>query len=174
MRHIPKPLGGEFPSYASMYIDLVPDDGRVLDSLVERVDSTSSWLRSLPTDSLLNRYAEGKWSVKEVLVHIVDDERIYAYRALRFARNDHSVLPGFDQDLFGRYSEANERSVESILTEYTAVRHATVALFEFLSDEALLRGGIADGCFVTVRALVYHLLGHELHHRNILRERYGV
>jgi uncharacterized damage-inducible protein DinB len=157
-----------------MYIDLLPNDGRVLEHLATSVAQTAHRLRSVPPDALLYRYAEGKWTVKEVLVHIVDDERIYAYRALRFARNDDTELPGFEQDAFVRYSEANARNLESILAEYAAVRDATIALFASLSDEALTRSGVADGSRTSVRALAYHMAGHEAHHLNILRDRYRV
>jgi DinB superfamily len=102
----------------------------------------------------------------------MDDERVYAYRALRFARNDKTELPGFEQEDYARYSNANERSLESILEEYIAVRKATITLFKNLSDEVFARGGVANGNFVTVGALVYHIAGHELHHINILKERY--
>src|SRR5262245_15533889 len=111
MKKIAKPEAGEFPPYAAMYIDLLPDDGLVLKHLKDNLKATKSLLLPLPPEKLLYRYAEGKWTVKEVLVHIIDDERIYAYRALRFARNDTTELPGFEQEDYARYSGANERSV---------------------------------------------------------------
>lgn len=172
LRDIPKPLAGEYPAYARMYIDLVPGDGRVLDHLRERADATAALMRGLSDESLLSRYAPEKWTVKEVLVHIIDDERIYAYRALRFARNDETPLPGFDQDAFASCSAANARSLDSILAEYVAVRHATIALFNGMDDVALTRSGTADGRHATVRALAYHIAGHELHHLELLRTRY--
>ena len=105
-------------------------------------------------------------------MHIIDDERIFAYRALRFARNDKTPLPGFDQEPYALESKANERSVESLLEEYSAVRNATLALFENLPDEAWMRIGTANDHAVSVRALIYHIAGHELHHLNIIREKY--
>ena len=118
------------------------------------------------------RYAEGKWTIKEILMHIVDDERVYAYRALRFARNDKTELPGFEQDDYARYSGANERSVGDILEEFATVRCATVSLFQGFDSAALVRSGIADGQVMSVRAAAYHIAGHELRHLNIVKERY--
>ncbi len=105
-------------------------------------------------------------------MHIIDDERIYAYRALRFARNDETELPGFEQDDYVLYSRANERSIENILGEYEVVRSSTIALFDSLPEDSCLRMGIANNNKVTVRALAYHIAGHELHHINIIKEKY--
>lgn len=172
MRNIPKPQPGEYPPYASLYIDRIPDDGRLLEHLGHARLATMELMLSLPEERLLHRYAPGKWTIKEILVHIVDDERIYAYRALRFARGDRTELPGFEQDDYARLSASNERAVGDILAEYTAVREATIALFRGLPEEALLRSGVADGKRVTVRALGYEIAGHEAHHIAIVKERY--
>lgn len=169
---IEKPKEGEYPAYASRYIGLLPDDGMILAHLAENVASTKKFIASIPKDRLLYRYAEGKWTIKEILGHIVDDERIYVYRALRFARNDTTELPGFEQDHYARYSEANQRDVGDLLDEFTLVRRATIAFFQSLDDAALLRSGVADGKRSSVRALVYHIAGHELRHMNIIKERY--
>lgn len=172
MRRIEKPKEGEFPPYAIMYIGLLPDDGFVLKHLKNNMKATKKLILSLPEERLLHRYADGKWTIKELLVHIIDDERIYGYRALRFARNDTTELPGFEQDDYARASEANNRKLKNILKEYEAVRDSTIALFEGLDETALTRSGVANGNRVTVRALAYHIAGHELHHINILKERY--
>ena len=171
-RIIQKPLGGEFPPYASMYIDLVPGDGRLLTHLWDNLQSTKRLIQSLPADKHIYRYADDKWTIKEILVHIIDDERIYGYRALRFARNDKTQLPGFDQDPFAFYSKANERTIESIVEEYEAVRMSTITLFDSFPDDAFHRRGIANNNEATVRALGYHMAGHELHHLNIIKNRY--
>lgn len=155
-----------------MYIDLLPDDGLVLKHLKDNAKTTQAFMRSLPQEKLIQRYAEGKWTIKEVLVHIIDDERIYAYRALRFARNDATALPGFEQDDYARYSGAQDRNLGEILKEFAAVRNATIALFNGLDEKALSRGGVANENFVTVCALIYHIAGHEMHHVNIIKERY--
>jgi uncharacterized damage-inducible protein DinB len=172
MRKIEKPKEGEFAPYTIMYIGLLPDDGLVLKYLEDNLKATSDFILSLPEEKLTFRYAEGKWTVKEVLAHVVDDERIYAYRALRFARNDKTELPGFDQDDYAAHSGANGRDVKDILKEFASVRRATISLFEGLDDEALLRSGAADGKVMSVRAAAYHIAGHELRHINIIRERY--
>jgi uncharacterized damage-inducible protein DinB len=172
MKLINKPKQGEFPSYASMYIDLLPGDGLVLQHMEENVKMVKYLALSLQEEKLLFRYAEGKWSIKEILVHIIDDERIYSYRALRFARNDKTELPGFEQDDYSFYSKANERNIENILEEYESVRKSSITLFKNISDDAFLRTGVANGNKVSVRALIYHIAGHELHHLNIIKERY--
>ena len=106
MKKIDKPQAGEYAPYAMMYIGLLPDDRLVLQHLQDNLQATKNFILSLPAEKLAYRYAEGKWTIKEILVHISDDERIYAYRALRFARNDKTELPGFEQDDFARYSGA--------------------------------------------------------------------
>lgn len=171
-RRIPKPALGEFPPYASQYIDRLPDDGRLLAHLAEGLESTIALVSPLSEKRLLHAYAPRKWTIKEVLVHVVDDERIYAYRALRFARGDATELPGFEQDDYARLSGANDRPVSDILAEYSAVREATIALYRGLPEEALLRSGVANRHRATVRALGYHIAGHEAHHLAILTERY--
>jgi uncharacterized damage-inducible protein DinB len=172
MKLIEKPAAGEFPSYASMYIDLLPDDGRILQHLEENYNATQKLIRPLPAEKLLYRYAENKWTIKEVLVHIIDDERIYAYRAMCFARGEKKPLPGFEQDDYASNSGANERDIDNIMEEYEAVRRSTIALFNGFADAALTKTGIANNNNVSVRALVYHLAGHELHHINLIRVRY--
>jgi uncharacterized damage-inducible protein DinB len=172
MNRIDKPNPGEYAPYAIMYIGLLPDDGLVLRHLRDNLRATRELILSLPEETLLFRYAPGKWTIKEILVHLSDDERIYSYRALRFARNDRTELPGFEQDDYARSSGANERDVRDILRELAAVREATIALFKSFDKEALLRSGVANGAVMSVRAAVYHLAGHELHHVNIIRERY--
>ncbi|MDB4951594.1 MAG: hypothetical protein JWM27_4243 [Gemmatimonadetes bacterium] len=171
MRRIPRPRAGEFPPYAAIYIDLLPDDGRVLEHLAANLRAAAELVAGLPDDALLHRYAPGKWTIKETLVHVVDDERIYACRALRFARGDATELPGFEQDDYAAASGANERGIESILAEYAAVRAATIALFAGLPEAAFVRSGVANGTAATVRALAYHIAGHELHHLNLIRDR---
>lgn len=172
LRAISKPREGEFPAYAHTYIDFLPDDGLVLHHLEDNLASTKKFIASIPPTRLLHRYAKGKWTIKEILGHIVDDERIYVYRALRFARNDSTELPGFDQDRYAQYSNANKREISDLLDEFASVRKSTIAFFDALDDAALVRSGIADGHRVTVRALAYHIAGHELRHTNVIRDRY--
>lgn len=172
MKRIEKPRAGEFAPYTIMYIGLLPDDGLILKHLKDNLKSTKDFILSLPEEKLTFRYAEGKWTIKEILVHIIDDERIYAYRALRFARNDKTELPGFEQDDYARHSGANERDIKEILAEFATVRKATISLFNGLDGQALTRMGVASGNVMSVRAAAYHIAGHELRHINIIKERY--
>ena len=172
MRIISKPNKDEYPLYAEMYMRLVPEDGLVLQHLETNGILVKDLFLSMPGEKLLYRYAPGKWTLKEILVHLVDDERIYTYRALRFARNETKVLHGFNQDDFVKFSGANERDLHNILEEYDAVRKATIAFFNGLPDEALTRVGRTNESMASVRALAYHITGHELHHLNIIREKY--
>jgi uncharacterized damage-inducible protein DinB len=172
MKLIEKPSSGEFPPYATMYIDLLPDDGFVLKHLEENFKATKKLIRSLPAEKLLYRYAENKWTIKEVLVHIIDDERIYTYRALCFARGEQTPLPGFEQDDYALNSGANEREIGNILAEYEAVRQSTIALYNGFSDADMVKNGMANNNKSSVRALVYHLAGHELHHINLIKSLY--
>jgi uncharacterized damage-inducible protein DinB len=169
---IDKPEEGEYAPYAIRYIGLLPDDGLVLRHMEENLKATREFILSLPEEKLTYRYAEGKWTVKEILVHVSDDERIYAYRALRFARGDKTELPGFEQDDYAAHSGANRRDIVDILEELADVRRATISLFKGLDREALVRVGVADGKVMSVRAAAYHIAGHELRHVNIIRERY--
>jgi uncharacterized damage-inducible protein DinB len=172
MRTIPKPLEGEFAPYANMYIDLLPDDGLVLEHMESNLKVVTDLISPLSEAQLTTACAEGEWTIKEILLHITDDERIYAYRALRAARNDQTELPGFDQDSFTTYSSANQRSLESLFEEYASVRGATLTLFNNVPDEALTRASIANGHAMSVRAAAYHIAGHELHHINSIKQNY--
>jgi len=172
MKKIQKPNDGEYNPYVIKYIRLLPDDGLVLKHLKENLKRMMSFILSIPEERLMYRYAENKWTIKEILVYIMDDERIFMYRALRIARNDKTPLPGFEQDDYVPYSRANERSLTNIFKEYKTVRNATLSLFNSLSKEDLVRVGTANNHEVNVRALAYHIAGHELHHLNIIKERY--
>jgi uncharacterized damage-inducible protein DinB len=159
-------------------MDLIDYDKNILDHLWDNFIEIKDLIYSLPEEKLTYRYAEGKWTIKEILVHSIDDERIFSCRALRFARNDKTPLPGFEQDDYARYSNANSRSLDSIFEEYEAVRKGTITLFKYLPEESLMRKGAGidtDGSIInerTVRAFVYHIAGHELRHLKIIKERY--
>ncbi len=172
MRMIPKPLEGEYAPYTIMYIGLLPDDGLVLQHMKDNLDIVRAAVQDLSEEKLTTPFAPGEWTIKEILVHIVDDERIHAYRALRFARNDATELPGFEQEPYVTYSGANQRSLASIFEEYESVRLATLTLFDNFDDAALMRSGIASQRIMSVRAAAYHIAGHELHHLNSIRQNY--
>jgi hypothetical protein len=177
-RKIPKPGPAEYPSYSSIYMDLLKNDDLILDHLEENFYKIKRLIYSLSEKKLLYRYAENKWTIKEILVHLIDDERIFSYRALRYARNDNTPLHGFDENNYTIYAQARQRSLDNIFEEYWAVRQSTILLFQHLPGDSLLRaGGTVDKCgkvfnIRTVRALVYHIAGHELSHIKIIKERY--
>ncbi|TXN37752.1 DinB family protein [Flagellimonas hymeniacidonis] len=178
MRTIQKPSVGEYPEYSEIYMGLMDDDGRVLEHLWSNFLEIKEFVFSIPEEKLVYRYAKDKWTIKEILVHLIDDERIFAYRALRYARNDNTPLHGFDQDDYAKYSHANQRTLKSIFEEYETVRKSTISLFLNLPDDSFMRKGSGvdyDGSVInerTVRGLAYHIAGHELRHFNIIKERY--
>ncbi|HEY0428611.1 MAG TPA: DinB family protein [Pyrinomonadaceae bacterium] len=172
MKKIEKPGEDEYAPYTIMYIGLLPDDGLVLQHLQNNLQATIDFILSLPEEKLSICPAAGKWTIKEILVHIIDDERIYAYRALRFARGDSTELPGFEQDVYALESIANERAITDILDELRTVRAATISLFNNFDRKVFTRKGIADRNVMSVRAIAYHIAGHELHHINIIENRY--
>ena len=172
-RLIPKPQPGEFAPYTTMYIDLIPDDGRVLEHLETNLQAALALARSYPEARLVEPCAPAEWTIKEILVHVIDDERIFAYRALRFARNDTTELPGFEQDEYVPESRANERDLENILAEYVSVRQATLTLYRSFNDDVWARQGIGSGNPLSVRAAIYHIAGHELHHLESIKENYA-
>ncbi|NQY05210.1 MAG: DinB family protein [Flavobacteriaceae bacterium] len=145
-------------------------------SLLEAFDSTKKYLinfyKAIPEDKYDYAYEEGKWTVKEILNHLIDVERIFSYRALRFARKETIDLPGFDQDQYVINANVLSRSLDSLLEEYSAVRQATISLFKSFSDDDLLTMGKASGSAMSVRALGFMILGHEKHHLKVLQERY--
>jgi uncharacterized damage-inducible protein DinB len=171
-KHIEFPSPNEYPAYAEMYMSLVKRDGTLIDQLKLSLGRTKSLIAGLSEKELNHRYMPNKWSIKEVLVHIIDDERIYGYRALAFARNDKTNLPGFEQEDYNLYSGTSERTIENIMEEYEALRWSTIALFNGFTEEALKRIGVANENQASARALGYHILGHELHHINVIEDRY--
>lgn len=117
-------------------------------------------------------YAPSKWTAKDILQHLIDNERIMSYRAMRFARNDKTALPGYDEELFGANTTANSRTIEDLLEEFLLVRKSTIALFKSFSDEMLHREGISFNQRISPLALGFVLIGHPIHHLNVLKERY--
>ena len=144
----------------------------LLDELRNGKQVLFSLLEEIPEEKLTYAYAEGKWTLAEALVHMLDTERIFQYRALCIARNDKSEFPGFDQDAYVPVSNANNRSKKDLINEYVAVRDSSITLFASLDEEALKRVGVASGSKMSVRALGFITSGHQAHHVHILRERY--
>ena len=172
IKYIEFPSKNEYPIYAEMYMKLVKKDGSLIEQLKLSLERTKALFINLSNEELEYRYEMNKWSIKEVLVHIIDDERIYGYRALSFARNDKTNLPGFEQEDYNLNSDTSERTIENILEEYEALRLSTITLFNGLSDKSLKRLGIANGNQASARALGYHILGHDLHHIKIIESLY--
>jgi uncharacterized damage-inducible protein DinB len=168
---IPRPRDDEYLPYYGRYISLVPD-GDVVDQLRRQIGETLSLLRAIPEDRASHRYAAGKWSIKEVVGHMSDVERIMTHRALRIARDDTTPLPGFDENRYVPAANFEARSLASLAHELTQVRAATIGFFETLDSVMAARRGTANNATVSVRALAYIVAGHERHHVGILRERY--
>ena len=167
---IKRPQPDEYSDYASRYVNLV-GDGPILEILEHLKESTYNFFVGMDPGKADYAYAEGKWTVKQVLGHMADTERVFAYRALAFSR-EAIELPGFDQDVYMEKATFNTRSLEDIANEYKAVRESSLYLFRSMSDEQSTQKGIASGNPVSVRALAYLIAGHELYHINILKERY--
>ena len=165
------PDSSEYAPYYGRYISLVRGND-VLAALEEQSPETLAVLSGLSDEQGDYRYAPDKWSIKEIVGHLADSERILSCRALRFARNDRTPLPGFEQDDYVRYSGSADASLADLMEEFTCVRRATIALFQKLSPEAWMRRGIANDNEISVRALAYAIAGHELHHRQVLRDKY--
>ena len=168
---ISAPDPSEYAPYYGKYISLVPVT-HVLAALESQPRETVAMLSTLSDHQGDFRYAPGKWTIKETLGHVIDSERVFSYRALRFARNDQTPLPSFEQDDYVRNASFPASRLSDLLDEFTAVRQATIWLFRSLSPEAWMRRGIASDNPVSVRAVAYIIAGHELHHRRILQERY--
>lgn len=166
-----KPDESEYLQYYGRYIALV-SDGDVLATLEGQMRDTLALLTGLPSSISTYRYSPGKWSVNEMVGHVIDSERIFAARALRFGRGDASPLPGFEQDDYVRNASFDSWPLRDLAAELDSVRRSTIFLFRHFSEEAWQRAGIANNANVTVRALAYIIAGHELHHRQILESRY--
>ena len=168
---IERPRDGEYIPYYARYIAAVPD-GDLLALLRDQLAETEALLRQVGESGATYRYALGKWSVKEIVSHVADSERIFAYRMLRIARGDRTPLPGFEQDDYVPQSGADARPLAELAAELRSVRAATITLFGGLPSEALTRSGIANNAEISVRALAWIIAGHERHHARVIRERY--
>ena len=164
-RDLMRPEPGEYNPYYQQYVARVPDD--VLSALKSQIDETDSLLAGAEGDY---RYAPGKWTIAEMLRHVIDTERIFAYRALRISRNDPQPMEGFEQDDYVR--NAPHCPLADLIEEFKIVRQSTILLFRHLDAEAWSRHGVANGSPISVRALAFLIAGHELHHRGVLREKY--
>lgn len=168
---IAPPTSNEFAPYYVRYISLVTGSD-ILHALEQQIEQTRAMLSSVGEERASYRYAPDKWSIKQMIGHLVDSERIFAYRALRIARNDKTPIEGFEQDDYVRNGPFEHCTLADLVDEYATVRKATIQLFRALDETAWDRKGVANKSDVTVRAIAYIIVGHELHHRRILEEKY--
>lgn len=167
---ITPPPAADYPEYYGKYIALV--EGDPIEALNHARKKMYKLISNLDKKDLDYRYAEGKWTIREILVHLMDGERVFAYRALRFARKDLTPLAGFEENDYVPASKAAGRKIKSILREYEAMREATIELFANMDDEQLAQSGTANNSRISVRSLLYCIAGHELHHVNVIKEKY--
>lgn len=161
----------EYVPYQMNYIKLISEQN-IVKGLIDQKEEMIHFFKSIPVFKQEYSYEAGKWTIKDLLLHLIDAERIFSYRALRIVRNDSTALPGFDENKYVVIANANEREFENLLKEYCVVRDATISLFENFSAKDLLKLGTASGASVSVRGIGYCVLGHELHHKQIIIERY--
>ncbi|HUR36990.1 MAG TPA: DinB family protein [Terriglobales bacterium] len=168
-----RPEPAEHAEYYSRYVNLVPE-GDIVATLYEQMKRFAAYLRTIPESKGDHRYGADKWSIKEMLGHVNDGERIFAYRALRFARADENPLPGFEQDDYVRVAGHGRCSMADLIEEFELLRKANILMFKQLDEAAWKRVGTASGNKVSVRALAFILAGHVEHHIKMLKEKYGV
>lgn len=166
-----RPLESEYPPYYAAYIKLVPE-GELLSILKESLVKTKELFESISEANEQFRYAPGKWSIKEVLGHMTDTEKIMSYRLLRFGRGDQTALAGFDEKLYVEGSHVNQLPMKSILDDFTATREATITLVQNMPEAAWAKKGFANNNQISTRALAYIIAGHTTHHRKIITDRY--
>ena len=168
-----RPETDEYGSYFGRYVDLVPD-GDVIETLERDGEKLVELLRSVSGDRSRFAYAPGKWTVRDVVAHVSDTERVFSYRALRFGRWDPTPLASFDQEIFWPHAHAATRRWSDLIDEFRTVRAATLHLFRSFEEDDWLRRGVASNNEITVRAMAWVTAGHELHHRKMLFEKYGL
>ncbi len=168
-----RPAKSEYAEFYSPYMNILPEgDSGLIELLESSLEELRDLLTGLEPEKETFRYAPGKWSIRELVQHLIDSERVFAYRALRFARGDEKVLPGFDENLYVENCRAMERSLPSLLEEFDLMRRSNMLMFESMDEAALKRSGSVDGNELSVRALGYICCGHLLHHLKVIRERY--
>lgn len=166
-----RPAKTEYLAYYSRYIDMVAGNDAIA-ALKAQLRETMAFLNCISNEETNYRYAPGKWSVREVVGHMIDTERIMAYRALRIARGDQTPMPGFEQDDYVRGGNFQHVRWSDLVEEFDLVRRSNLALFSAFNEEAWARSGTASGATVTARALAWIIAGHELHHRNVIEQKY--
>lgn len=166
-----KPETTEYAAYFEKYVSLVPE-GDIVATLERQLEETRRLFAGVPESMGGHRYGPDKWTIREMIGHMIDSERVFAYRALRFARNDKTALPGFEQDEFVAAANFDARTIADLIEEFRIVRQATLALFRHLTDEAWTRVGAANDNPMSARAAAWIIAGHERYHHDILTTRY--
>ncbi len=168
-----RPQPDEYGDFYKDYINLIHEPN-VIQSLIRQGQKVYTIIRQLTDDEANHRYADEKWSVKEVMGHLIDTERIMAYRALCISRGEQTALPGYNHESYVEQGNFDKRSLQSLSTEYDALRNANISMFSNFSKKQTLRKGTANEVSVSVRALAFIIAGHGKHHLNILEEKYGI
>ena len=161
----------EYGEWYKPYLATLKDE-ILLEELEISLHRFIRFVQDIPMDKHDYAYAEGKWKIKDIIQHLIDCERIFSYRALRFSRNDNTDLPGFEENNYAIEAKGNNRTIMSLLTEYSAVRHSTIFLFKNFTPEELIRVGKASNNIMSVRAVGFIIIGHQNHHQKIFEERY--
>ena len=162
----------EYNDYYSRYINLISKDIQLVDGFIEDSNMVLQFFESIPSDKLNYRYAEGKWSIKEIFQHLIDTERIFQHRCFRIARHDKTGISGFNQDDYIVPSQANNKSLESLVEEFKAVRQSFIVLLKSLNDDDLKFIGNTNGLDMSARAAAFTVLGHSIWHIRVIKERY--
>lgn len=172
MSAISKPQPVEYPAYAEMYFKWVSDEQPLIEQLLDNAQNSIDLIRALPEEKTTLPFASGEWTVKEIFGHMLDQERVLIYRALRFSRGDETELATFDHENYVKHSRANLRPLEDMIAEFSSIRKASITFLNALEESALMRFGRVGGNRFSVRALAWLTAGHELHHINSIKQNY--
>jgi uncharacterized damage-inducible protein DinB len=172
IKKIARPKVGEYPEYFEKYYSNLPAEGNFFELITKSNMDTIDVITSVDEETLAFRYAEGKWSIREIIQHLMDSERVFSYRAMRIARGDKSENPGYDENVYASNSDADNRNIMDMVREFSLLRASTIELFKSFSDEALQQLGFANGYKVTPAAIGYAIVAHERHHLKVIEEKY--
>jgi uncharacterized damage-inducible protein DinB len=168
---VARPISNEYAPFYAGYVEQYQDLNPIM-AIIRSTEEWNSTLSSISEDQKLCTYADGKWTINQLLAHCVDTERIFQYRVLRIAREPEALLSGFNEDDFAAINPASSRSLDSLREEFNTVRQSSLLLFESLSESDYQKTGLADGKTISINALGFIMAGHVKHHLNILNERY--
>ena len=162
----------EFGAYYKPYIEKAIHYNSILEGLTKNSKEVIAFFENLPSEKLEFQYAVGKWTPKDILLHLIDAERVFTYRGLCIARNDKTEFPGFEENDYVNEANANTRELKDLIEEFKTVRSSTISLYNSFNNEQLKRVGVASSASVSVRALAYMTIGHYIHHIQVIKERY--